>query len=104
MSKKLTLLVLFFVFVFQSTQAQMYNFINYNVGEGLEQSDILCVEQASNGYLLYGSNGGGLGYYDGYKFQAIKEKNGLSNNVVFSIVVDSVCLDLFGRVVVIVVF
>ena len=66
----------------------MYNFINYNVGEGLEQSDILCVEQASNGYLLYGSNGGGLGYYDGYKFQAIKEKNGLSNNVVFSIVVD----------------
>jgi ligand-binding sensor domain-containing protein/serine phosphatase RsbU (regulator of sigma subunit) len=69
--------------------AQTYNFINYNVGEGLEQSDILCVSQSSNGFLLYGSNGGGLGYYDGYRFNAVKEKNGLANNVVFSISTDA---------------
>jgi len=68
--------------------AQTYNFINYNVGDGLEQSDILCVNQAVNGYLLYGSNGGGLGYYNGYNFYTLKEKNGLANNVVFSILKD----------------
>lgn len=89
MSKKVALLTLLFIALFQSfLTAQTYNFINYNVGDGIEQSDILCVEQASNGYLLYGSNGGGLGYYDGYNFNAIKEKNGLANNVVFSIVLD----------------
>ncbi len=90
MSKKYILLITFicsFV-LYQVGYAQTYNFINYNVGEGIEQSDILCLSQASNGYLLYGSNGGGLGYYDGYGFSAIKEKNGLANNVVFSISLD----------------
>jgi len=68
-----------------SANSQTYNFSNYNVADGLEQSDILAISQATNGYLLYGSNGGGLGIYDGYSFKSIKEKHGLSNNVVFSI-------------------
>ncbi len=65
--------------------AQTYNFTNYNVADGLEQSDILSISQASNGYLLYGSNGGGLGVYDGYSFKSIKEKHGLSNNIVVAV-------------------
>ena len=84
---KIVLLLLLLI-IFKLSISQTYNFINYNVGEGLEQSDILSVNQAANGYLLYGSNGGGLGYYDGYNFHTIKEKNGLSNNVVFSILKD----------------
>ena len=89
MSKRINYF-LFFIFCFAgyTAKTQIHNFINYNVGEGLEQSDILSVGQAENGYLLYGSNEGGVGYYDGYNFKSIKEKNGLSNNVVFSIVID----------------
>lgn len=65
--------------------AQTYNFKNYTVKDGLEQADVLSLFQATNGYLLYGTNGGGLGFYDGYSFQAVKIKDGLANNVVFSI-------------------
>lgn len=89
MSKRIIcFLVVIFCFSVFTVKAQIHNFINYNVGEGLEQSDVLFVNQADNGYLLYGSNGGGLGYYDGYSFKSIKEKNGLANNVVFSIAID----------------
>lgn len=83
--KNYIILFLVILHVSFSVNAQTYNFSNYNVADGLEQSDILAISQASNGYLLYGSNGGGLGIYDGYSFKAIKEKHGLSNNVVFSI-------------------
>lgn len=89
MRKKIEIFLLFVILVATSVHGQTNNFINYNVGEGIEQSDILCVSQAENGFLLYGSNGGGLGYYDGYKFSALKEKNGLANNIVFSIVTDN---------------
>ena len=90
MSKKYFHLLIIILFLgFTKLKAQIHNFINYNVGEGLEQSDILYVNQASNGFLLYGSNEGGLGYYDGYNFKSIKEKNGLANNVVFSVSVDN---------------
>lgn len=89
MGKKINyFLFIIFCITGYTVKAQIHNFINYNVGEGLEQSDILSVGQAENGYLLYGSNEGGIGYYDGYNFKSIKEKNGLSNNVVFSIVID----------------
>lgn len=69
--------------------AQTYNFSNYNVAQGLEQSDVLSLSQANNGYLLYGTNGGGLGVYDGYSFKSIKEKHGLANNVVMSVTKDN---------------
>ncbi|OFY86866.1 MAG: hypothetical protein A3K10_15485 [Bacteroidetes bacterium RIFCSPLOWO2_12_FULL_31_6] len=77
--------ILFFFIVSNTSIAQTYNFTNYNVAEGLEQSDVLTVSQAQNGFLLYGTNGGGLGIYDGYIFKSVKEKHGLANNVVFSI-------------------
>ena len=87
MRKNLKYLVtILLVVIFTSnTSAQTYNFINYNVADGLDQSDVTSISQAQNGYLLYGSNGGGLGVFDGYSFKSIKEKNGLANNVVFSI-------------------
>lgn len=84
MKKHLIHLILL-VLVCKTSLSQTYNFTNYNVAEGLEQSDILSVSQSQNGFLLYGSNGGGLGIYDGYIFKSIKEKHGLANNVVYSI-------------------
>ncbi|MCB9361678.1 MAG: SpoIIE family protein phosphatase [Flavobacteriales bacterium] len=84
-NKYIQLIFYFLIIGIQTIIGQTYNFSNYNVAEGLEQSDVLTVNQAQNGYLLYGTHGGGLGVYDGYSFKSIKEKNGLSNNVVFSI-------------------
>ena len=79
-------IILSFIFVFaHSLVAQTYNFLNYNVKDGLEQADILSINQTKEGYLLFGSNGGGLGIFNGYEFKSFKEKQGLSNNVVFSI-------------------
>ncbi|MES2837900.1 MAG: two-component regulator propeller domain-containing protein [Bacteroidota bacterium] len=66
--------------------AQTYNFRNFTVENGLAQSQMLCVTQASNGVMWFGTNGGGIILYDGNKFQYLKEKDGLANNVVFSIV------------------
>lgn len=81
--------ILFFFIISNTSIAQTYNFTNYNVADGLEQSDIISITQASNGYLLYATYGGGLGVYDGYSFRAIKEKQGLVNNTVISIDTDS---------------
>ncbi|MGE0562405.1 MAG: two-component regulator propeller domain-containing protein [Flavobacteriales bacterium] len=83
--KKIIFYILYVVVSCKVVNSQTYNFTNYNVSDGIEQSDILTVSQSFNGYLLYGSNGGGLGVYDGYAFKSIKEKHGLSNNIVFSI-------------------
>lgn len=81
--------ILFFFIFSNILIAQTYNFTNYNVTDGLEQSDIISITQASNGYLLYATYGGGVGVYDGYSFRAIKEKQGLVNNTVLSIDVDN---------------
>ena len=79
------LVIIFLVFSYKFGVTQTYNFNNYSVADGVDQSDILALSQSTNGYLLYGTNGGGIGIYDGYFFRAIKEKHGLANNVVFSI-------------------
>lgn len=87
---KITIILFLLFVVEQNTFGQLrYNFTNYSVADGLEQADILALNQAKNGYLLYGSNGGGLGVFDGYSFFTIKEKNGLANNVVFGVSVAS---------------
>lgn len=79
---------LFVVFCLQASsgKSQTYNFKNYTVENGLAQSQMLCITQASNGVIWFGTNGGGIMLFDGNKFKYIKEKEGLANNVVFSIV------------------
>ncbi len=85
---KYSITTLLLVLFSRELNAQTYNFTNYNVSEGLEQSDIITINQAANGSLVYGTYGGGVGVYDGYGFSAIKEKHGLANNTVLSIDVD----------------
>lgn len=68
--------------------AQSYNFRNYNVEQGLAQSQNRVVFQDSRGYLWLGSYEGGLTKFDGYQFEIINEKSGLSNNKVQSIAED----------------
>ncbi len=59
--------------------AQKYYFRNYNVEDGLAQSQVLSINQDINGYLWFGSFDG-LSRYDGYTFTTFSRKDGLASN------------------------
>ena len=52
-----------------SLTAQPLTSINYSVSEGLPQSQVFAVAQDEKGYLWFGTQGGGLGRFDGKSFQ-----------------------------------
>ncbi|MCF8423360.1 MAG: SpoIIE family protein phosphatase [Bacteroidia bacterium] len=66
--------------------SQSYNFKNYNTDQGLPQSQVLSMTQDHRGNMWFGTNGGGVGKYDGNKFSTISENDGLINNAIFSII------------------
>ncbi len=63
------LIILFSIFV-GSLSAQPLANINYSVNQGLPQSQVYAVAQDERGYLWFGTQGGGLGRFDGKAFQA----------------------------------
>jgi ligand-binding sensor domain-containing protein/serine phosphatase RsbU (regulator of sigma subunit) len=63
--------------------AQTYDFRNYNVDDGLAQSQVLSVFQDSKGYMWFGTNGGGVSKFDGKKFQSFTRANGALSNYVY---------------------
>ncbi len=65
--------------------AQTYDFRNYNIEDGLPQSQVLSICQENNGNIWFGTNGGGIGKYNGNTFQNYTENDGLANNVVYSV-------------------
>ncbi len=68
-----------------SAIAQTYDFHNFNVEDGLAQSQILSMFQDRYGNIWSGTNNGGVSKYDGNKFTNYTENDSLINNVVFSI-------------------
>ena len=64
---------------------QTFNFKNYNIEQGLPQSQVLTIFQDHNGFMWFGTNSGGAGKYDGNKFVRFSDNDGLINNVVYSI-------------------
>ncbi len=69
--------------------SQTYDFKNYNVEDGLAQSQVLSIFQDHRGNMWLGTNGGGLSKYDGNKFVTYSSKDSLINNLVFSITEDN---------------
>lgn len=68
-----------------SGRAQTYDFRNFNVEDGLVQSQVLSICQGRDGNIWFGTNNGGVSKYDGNKFSSYTENDSLVNNVVFSI-------------------
>ncbi|MCK6648758.1 MAG: SpoIIE family protein phosphatase [Bacteroidia bacterium] len=66
-------------------RAQTYDFRNYNVEDGLAQSQVLSMCQDRYGNIWFGTNAGGVSKYDGNKFVSYTENDSLINNVVYSI-------------------
>ena len=68
--------------------SQTYDFRNYNVEDGLAQSQVLCIFQDSKGYMWFGTGGGGASMYDGKTFKNFTPENGAISNTIYSIAED----------------
>ena len=77
----LLLLLLFSV----SLKAQLFNFRNYSLDDGLSQSEINCIYEDSRGYLWLGTSGGGLCRFDGKNFKTYEEKDGLCGQIISAV-------------------
>jgi len=66
---------------------QKYNFINFNVENGLAQSQASAFAQNKNNELLIGTYGG-LSVFDGSNFSNYTKSKGLPQNVIYSLACD----------------
>ncbi|MCC6837911.1 MAG: SpoIIE family protein phosphatase [Bacteroidia bacterium] len=76
---------IFLIMCVLAAKAQTYDFRNYNVEDGLAQSQVLSMCQDRYGNIWFGTNAGGVSKYDGNKFVSYTENDSLINNVVYSI-------------------
>lgn len=67
---------------------QTYDFTNYNVENGLAQSQVLCIYQDYDGYMWFGTAGGGVSKFDGKTFTNYSSQKDIPNVTVFSITGD----------------
>lgn len=68
-----------------TVNAQTYDFRNYNVEDGLAQSQVYCIFQDSKGYMWFGTNAGGASMFDGKVFKNFTPESGLISTTVYSI-------------------
>jgi ligand-binding sensor domain-containing protein/two-component sensor histidine kinase len=68
---------------------QQYNFRNYNVEDGLGQSQVYAAHQDKMGNLWLGTRGGGISVFDGFEFKSYTDQDGLPNNIINDIEEDS---------------
>jgi len=83
------LLLFVFVFLINPLFAQHYYFRSYSIEEGLIQSEANSLAQDQNGAIWIGTNGGGLARFNGKTFENFNKKNGLSDDIIGSVFVDS---------------
>jgi len=68
-----------------SANAQLYNFTNYSLEQGLPQSSVYAIFQDSRGYLWLGTEGG-VARFNGMQFTVFDRTSGLPGNTVRSII------------------
>lgn len=61
---------------------QQYNLRNLSVAEGLAQSQVYAICENRNGYLWFGTHGGGLSRFDGKEFRNFSVRDGLADNYI----------------------
>ena len=77
-----------FIACFQ-LKAQQYSLRQYMVLDGLPQSQVNMVLEDANGYLWIATHGGGLARYDGREFKVYTTRDGLLNNIIHYLKLDS---------------
>lgn len=68
--------------------SQIYPFVNYNVENGLSQSQVYAIIQDKQGYIWLSTYGGGICKFDGNSFQCYSTLNGLSSNLIYDLIID----------------
>jgi ligand-binding sensor domain-containing protein/serine phosphatase RsbU (regulator of sigma subunit) len=83
------LVLCFLINFFHSTfsSAQIYNFRNYSVRDGLLQSTVKSIAQDQEGYMWFGTDGG-LSKFDGLYFTNYSKREGLIDASVTSLFCD----------------
>lgn len=81
--KRILTSLLFLVVI---TSAQEFNFIKFATENGLSLSQVSALEEHPNGTIIIGTYGGGIDFYDGSQFQNISIKDGLSSNLIYSLI------------------
>lgn len=70
-------------------KAQQYSLRQYMVLDGLPQSQVNMMLEDANGYLWIATHGGGLARYDGREFKVYTTRDGLLNNIIQYLKLDS---------------
>ena len=81
-------LILFFNLLGFAGIAQQYNFRNFSIEDGLEQSQVNVIYQDQKGYIWIGANGG-LTRFDGKNFKTWTVKDSLPSANILAITQDS---------------
>ncbi|PHR48808.1 MAG: hypothetical protein COA32_04910 [Fluviicola sp.] len=74
-----------FLLIATVSNAQLYTFKNYDHTDGLILSSLLSVNESSDGYLWFGTDGAGLMRFDGKKMDYLEEIQGRTNRHINSI-------------------
>jgi ligand-binding sensor domain-containing protein len=88
MSRFLFVLVLMFT-TCSAGFSQKIQFRNFNVKEGLAQSQVYDITADAKGQLWMATRGGGISIYDGIGFKTFNHKDGLSNDFVYCFAKDA---------------
>lgn len=87
--KKHLLIFIFSIALTAMLRAQPLTGITYSVGEGLPQSQVFAVTQDYKGYMWFGTQGGGLGAFDGKGFRHYGKQQGLPSDYILALQEDS---------------
>lgn len=82
------ILILLLCFIKSVSAEQNYNFKQFSIDMGLCQSNVTCLTQSKYGYIIVGTNGGGIDYFDGKHFHNIGVLQGLSTGQIESLYVN----------------
>jgi ligand-binding sensor domain-containing protein len=85
--RRVSLLV--FLSINSLSHGQNFRYTQFGLEEGLPQSQVFGLLQDHRGYLWAGTRGGGLSQFDGTKFRTFQSRDGLVNNFINCLFLDS---------------
>lgn len=88
LTMKFTHLLLLYLLLPLSSIAQDYSYTNYNTKEGLTGSTVYCIAQDQDKFLWFGTETG-LSRFDGTHFKNFTTADGLPDNEILKLFVDS---------------
>jgi ligand-binding sensor domain-containing protein len=87
-SKELIFLICFCIFISASPHCQEHNYSHYDVKDGLAGSTVYSMAQDKDGFIWYGTETG-LSRFDGTHFKNFYTSDGLPDNEILNLFVDS---------------